>query len=111
MALLVSFLTFLTSIWGEGVVFNWFLNLTGISALLVWGTIGVVSLRFRWAWHAQGRSLEDLPYTQPLFPLLPLSVIVIAILMFIAQGYAAVMEQPFSARVCHLYRVQSYEIS
>ncbi|THG94590.1 hypothetical protein EW026_g6918 [Hermanssonia centrifuga] len=72
MALLVSFLTFLTSIWGEGVVFNWFLNLTGISALLVWGSIGAVSLRF--------------------------SVIIIAVLMFIAQGYAAVKEQPFSPR-------------
>ncbi len=99
MALLVSFLTFLTSIWGEGVVFNWFLNLTGISALLVWGSIGAVSLRFRWAWRVQKRSLDDLPYTQPLYPLLPLSVIIIAVLMFIAQGYAAVKEQPFSPRV------------
>ena len=98
-ALFVSFLSFLTTIWGEGIVFTWLLNLTGISALLVWGTIGAVSLRFRYCWKVQGRALEDLPYTQPLFPVLPLAVIVIATAMFIAQGYSAVKQEPFSVRV------------
>jgi len=98
MSLAVSFLAFLTTIWGEGVVFTWLLNLTGISALLVWGSIGLISLRFRAAWRAQGRPLSDLPYVQPLFPLLPIGVVVLAVLMFIAEGYAAVEEQPFSAR-------------
>ncbi|KAI6032314.1 amino acid permease-domain-containing protein [Pisolithus microcarpus] len=101
-ALLVSLcltcLTFLTTIWGEGVVFTWLLNLTGMSALLVWGSIGVISLRFRIAYHAQGRSLADLPYVQPLFPILPIGVVLLAVLMFIAEGYAAVKEQPFNPR-------------
>ncbi|KIJ13360.1 hypothetical protein PAXINDRAFT_81447 [Paxillus involutus ATCC 200175] len=98
LSLAVSFLTFLTSIWGEGIVFTWLLNLTGISALLVWGSIGVISLRFRAAYKAQGRSLSDLPYTQPLFPLLPLGVVVLATLMFAAEGYSAVKEQPFDVK-------------
>lgn len=97
-SLLVSFLTFLTTIWGEGIVFTWLINLTGISALLVWGSIGFVSLRFRSAWRAQNRNLDDLPYTQPLFPVLPLAVVILAILMFIAQGYSAVVEEPFEAK-------------
>ncbi|PCH40681.1 amino acid permease [Wolfiporia cocos MD-104 SS10] len=95
MALAASFLTFLTTIWGEGIVFTWLLNLTGISALLTWGSIGPISLRFRLAWRAQGRDLDDLAYCQPLFPILPLTTVVLAILMFAAQGYAAVVEQPF----------------
>lgn len=95
----MSFLTFLTSIWGNGVVFTWLLNLTGISALLVWGSIGFVSLRFRAAWRAQGRSAHDLPYAQPLYPVLPVTVLVIAGLLFIGQGYAAVKQQPASAVV------------
>lgn len=95
----MSFVTFLTSIWGEGIVFTWLLNLTGISALLVWATIGVISLRFRAAWKAQGRTLTDLPYRQPLFPALPILTVVLGTLMFIAQGYAAVIQQPFSPRV------------
>ncbi|KAG1807576.1 amino acid permease, theoretically lysine-specific [Suillus variegatus] len=97
MALAVSFITFLTTIWGEGVVFTWLLNLTGISALLVWCSIGLISLRFRAAYRAQGRSLLDLPYTQPLFPLLPAGVVILALLMFIAEGYSAVKEQPLQA--------------
>lgn len=99
MSLAASFLAFLTTIWGQGVVFTWLLNLTGISALLVWGSIGFISLRFRAAWKAQGRPLSDLPYTQPLFPLLPIGVVVLATLMFIAEGYSAVKVQPFNARV------------
>ncbi|KZT06560.1 uncharacterized protein LAESUDRAFT_736951 [Laetiporus sulphureus 93-53] len=98
MALAISFLTFLTDIWGEGVVFTWLLNLTGISALLTWGSIGPISLRFRQAWKAQGRLLDDLPYKQPLFPLLPLVTIILATLMFTAEGYSAVVESPFDWR-------------
>ena len=113
MSLAVSFLAFLTTIWGQGIVFTWLINLTGISALLVWGSIGFISLRFRAAWKAQGRPLSDLPYTQPLFPLLPIGVVVLATLMFIAEGYSAVKVQPFSARVsaqiaCRTYRSQPY---
>lgn len=99
MALVVSCLTFLTTIWGEGVVFNWLLNITGISALLVWASIGLISLRFRWAYKAQGLSLSDLPYQQPLFPLLPVGVVILGTLMFIAEGYSAVKEDPFEAKV------------
>ncbi|KAI6101730.1 amino acid permease-domain-containing protein [Pisolithus croceorrhizus] len=77
-SLCIACLTFLTTIWGEGVVFTWLLNLT--------------------AYHAQGRSLADLPYVQPLFPILPIGVVLLAVLMFIAEGYAAVKEQPFNPR-------------
>ncbi|KAI0832919.1 amino acid permease/ SLC12A domain-containing protein [Trametes gibbosa] len=96
LSLAVSFITFLTTIWGEGVVFTWLLNLTGISSLLVWGTIGAISVRFRRAWTTQGRALADLPYCQPLYPILPIATVVLAILMFIAQGYSAAIATPFS---------------
>lgn len=65
----------------------------------MWGTIGAISLRFRAAWKAQGRDLNDLPYKQPLYPLLPVAVVVLAVLMFVAQGYAAAAQEPFSVRV------------
>lgn len=94
-----SCLSFLTTIWGEGIVFTWLLNITGISALLVWTSIGLISLRFRQAYKAQGLSLSNLPYRQPLYPVLPIGVIILGTLMFIAQGYAAVRQQPFEPRV------------
>lgn len=98
-------MTFLTTIWGEGVVFTWLLNLTGISALIVWGFIGVISLRFRKAYRAQGRDISDLPYRQPLFPLLPAAVVVLAVVMFVAEGYAATKEDPFEAKVCFSFLI------
>lgn len=98
MALAFSSLTFLTTIWGKGIVFTWLLNITGISALLVWTSIGLISLRFRQAYKSRGLSLSDLPYRQPLYPILPVGVIVLGTLMFIAQGYAAVRQQPFEVK-------------
>jgi amino acid permease len=80
-------------------VFTWLLNITGISALLVWISIGVISVRFRRAYEAQGRSLDDLPYRQPLYPLLPVGVVVLGTAMFVAEGYAAVRQEPFEPRV------------
>ena len=98
MSLLISFLSFLTTIWGNGIVFSWLINLTGISALLVWCSIGFVSLRFRYTWSHQNRPLTDLPYTQPFYPLLPISIIILATLMFIAEGYSTVVQEPFEVR-------------
>jgi amino acid permease len=110
MSLCFACLTFLTTIWGEGVVFTWLLNVTGISALLVWMSIGLISLRFRQAYRAQGLSLRDLPYCQPLYPLLPLGVIILGTLMFIAQGYAAVRQDPFKPKVRQLLYLLLVEI-
>jgi amino acid permease len=99
-ALLVSFLSFLTAIWSPGAAFAWLVNLGTISTLLVWISIGATSLRFRAAWRAQGRTLADLPYKQPLFPLLPVVVLVLGIVMFAAEGYGAVTSGGGAKVVC-----------
>ena len=109
-ALAFSCLTFLTTIWGQGIVFIWLLNTIGISALLVWTSIGFISLRFRQAYQAQGLSLSDLPYQQPLYPFLPIGVIVLGTLMFIALGYASVRQEPFDPRVSALNFIILYYI-
>ena len=96
-------ITFLTTIWGESIVFTWLLNITGISSLLVWISVGLISLRFRQAYKVQGLSLSDLPYRQPLYPLLPIGVLVLGTLMFIAVGYASVRQEPFNPRVSAIF--------
>ena len=98
-SLLFSCLTFLTSIWGQGIVFIWLINIIGLSALLAWTSIGFISIRFRQAYKAQELSLSDLPYQQPFYPLLPIGVIVLGIVMCIAAGYFAVIQKPFDFRV------------
>ena len=102
-SLAFSCLTFLTIIWGKSAVFIWLLSATGVSSLLVWISIGFISLRFRQAYRAQGLSLSDLPYRQPLYPLLPIGVLVLGTLMFIALGYASVRQKPFSPRVSAVF--------
>ncbi|KAI0052874.1 hypothetical protein FA95DRAFT_1553160 [Auriscalpium vulgare] len=87
--LAISSLTFLTTIWGEGNVFTWFLNLTGISALLTWMSIAVINLRFRAAYKAQDRDLADLPFKAPFAPLLSIINLGLGACMFAAEGWAA----------------------
>jgi len=97
-ALAFSCMTFLTTIWGQGLVFIWLVKTIGISALTTWASIGVISIRFRQAYSAQGRLLSHLPYQQPLYPLLPISVIVLGIIMAAALGYSSVIQKPFDYR-------------
>ena len=90
-----SCLTFLTTIWGQGVVFIRLAKAIGLSALVTWTSIGVISIRFRQAYKAQILSRSDLPYQQPFYPLLPIGVIVLGIVMSIALGYSSVVQKPF----------------
>ncbi|KAJ7116532.1 amino acid permease/ SLC12A domain-containing protein [Mycena epipterygia] len=89
LTLAFSSLTFLATIWGEGVAFTWFINLTGISALFTWIAVAAINLRFRRAFKAQGRDLSDLPFQAPFSPFLGLSAIALGWLMFAAQGWAS----------------------
>ena len=77
----------------------WLVKTIGISALITWTSIGVISIRFRQAYKAQGFSLSDLPYQQPFYPLLPIGVIVLGTVMSIALGYSSVVQKPFDFRV------------
>ena len=47
-------------------VFNWLLALTGLSSFFVWGSICVAHIRFRHAWKAAGRSLDELSFKSQL---------------------------------------------
>ncbi|ETN36821.1 uncharacterized protein HMPREF1541_07808 [Cyphellophora europaea CBS 101466] len=43
-------------------VFNWLLALSGLAALFTWGSICVAHIRFRAAWKADGRTLDEIPF-------------------------------------------------
>ncbi|KAK3379437.1 amino acid permease/ SLC12A domain-containing protein [Lasiosphaeria ovina] len=42
--------------------FEWLLALTGLSFFFVWGSICLAHIRFRYAWKAQGFTLDQIPY-------------------------------------------------
>jgi lysine-specific permease len=88
---LVGCLAFLTSLFGSGVVFNWLTRLTSLAGLITWVIISVTHIRFRQGYLSQGRSLADLPYVAPLFPICDIFVIVIGLIVIFGQGYASFM--------------------
>lgn len=47
---------------GAGRAYTYIVNLSGVSTFLVWGSISLVHIRFRRAWHAQGYAAADLPF-------------------------------------------------
>ncbi|KAH8660064.1 amino acid permease/ SLC12A domain-containing protein [Xylariales sp. PMI_506] len=46
-------------------VLGWLLALSGLSYLLVWGSVCLAHIRFRSGWRSQGFTLEQLPYKAP----------------------------------------------
>ncbi|KAL2155417.1 hypothetical protein VTH82DRAFT_159 [Thermothelomyces myriococcoides] len=43
-------------------VFTWLQALSGLAALFTWGSICLAHIRFRLAWAAQGRSVQEIPF-------------------------------------------------
>eukprot|EP00842_Homolaphlyctis_polyrhiza_P005350 jgi/Hompol1/5816/HPOL_002124-RA len=93
---LIGCLAFLSIIWGNGVVFTWLLSITGVSGILTWISIAVIHIRFRYAFQVQNKSLEDVPYLAPLFPILPIVAILLGLGIVAGQGYVAMTAVPFS---------------
>lgn len=65
---LVSGLSFLGAVVGEGVVFEWLINIIGLTIIITWLMINLTHFRFRKAMAAQGFQVSELPYKAFLFP-------------------------------------------
>lgn len=72
-------LAFLASLFGDGVVYVWLLNASGMSGFIVWLGIAVSHYRFRRAWKGQGRSLDELPYRAKWYPFGPVLAMILCI--------------------------------
>lgn len=46
----------------SGKIFSWLLALGGLSYFFVWSSICIAHIRFRYAWKAQGYTLDQIPY-------------------------------------------------
>lgn len=87
--LAVGSLSFLASFFGDGVVYIWLLNASGMSGFIAWLGIAISHYRFRKAYVAQGRNLSDLPYVAPLYPFGPLFAFTICMIVVLGQNYTA----------------------
>ncbi|GMB08281.1 lysine:proton symporter (AAT family) [Thermolongibacillus altinsuensis] len=86
---LVGTLAFLASFFGDGVVYTWLLNASGMSGFIAWLGIAISHYRFRKAYIAQGRDLNALPYKAKWFPFGPLFAFALCLIVILGQNYTA----------------------
>ncbi|MER2107849.1 MAG: amino acid permease [Solibacillus sp.] len=89
--LAVGCVSFLASFFGDGVVYIWLLNASGLSGFIAWLGIAISHYRFRKAFVAQGHSLSELPYVSPLYPFGPIFAFALCMIVVLGQNYTAFM--------------------
>ena len=87
--LLMGLLAFTSYSAQVGTVFTWLFSITGLAVLFIWGSICVCHIRFRQAWKATGRSIDDLPFKSPLGVYGSYFSILLVVIILIATFYVA----------------------
>lgn len=87
--LAVGCLAFLSSFFGDGIVYIWLLNASGLSGFIAWVGIAISHYRFRKAFIKQGRDLKELPYKAPFYPFGPLFALTLCLIVIVGQNYSA----------------------
>lgn len=80
---------FLTSLIGEGTAYNWLINISGMSGFIAWLGIAIDHYRFRRAFHAQGKSLDAIPFKALFYPFGPIFATVLCLIIIAGQNYTA----------------------
>ncbi|KAI1316311.1 hypothetical protein EDD11_010154 [Mortierella claussenii] len=95
---LVGCLAFIVSLpqIGQGQAYSWLLALASTTGFIAWLGIAFCHIRFRMAYKAQGRSLNDLPFVSRLYPFGPIYTIIVCVVILLGQGYTAF--SPFSIK-------------
>src|SRR5450755_1743673 len=79
----VSAMAFFSTVVGDKKIYQLLYNASSLTGFLIWLGIAICHLRFRKAWVAQGRSLDDLKFKSKFFPYGPwLAVILFVTVLF-----------------------------
>ncbi|MDI7743139.1 amino acid permease [Lysinibacillus fusiformis] len=87
--LAVGCLAFLSSFFGDGIVYMWLLNASGLSGFIAWVGIAISHYRFRKAYVLQGHDVSLLPYKARFYPFGPLFALIVCIIVIVGQNYSA----------------------
>jgi lysine-specific permease len=80
---LISAISFCSTMIGDQKIYQGLYNASSLSGFLIWLGIAVCHLRFRKAWVAQGRSVNELKFKSRFFPYGPwLAVILFLLVLF-----------------------------
>lgn len=88
-----------TTLFGDGVVFKWLVNLTGLVVLVTWIFISISHIQFRKALKAQHFPVAKLPYKSPLGLVADYISLFINLTVLIFSGVIGVLQgEPYSIR-------------
>ncbi|MGA2188680.1 MAG: amino acid permease [Steroidobacteraceae bacterium] len=92
----ISALAFFSSLVGDQKIYQLFYNASGLSGFLIWLGIAICHLRFRRAWVAQGRRLQDLKFRSKLYPYGPWLAVVLFVLVLFGANVSVFQTPVFS---------------
>ncbi len=93
---IVSMFCFLSSLFGDSIIYSWLVNASGLAGLIAWIGIAFCHYRFRKAYIAQGKRLEDLKYKAKWYPFGPILAIILCMVVILGQNYQAFFNHTFS---------------
>ncbi|KAG8213793.1 amino acid permease-domain-containing protein [Butyriboletus roseoflavus] len=100
----ISILCFASSFFGSGQLWGWLQNIVGVSNQIAWLSIGLASWRFRKAWIAQNRSVDELKfYVRWTWPWGPYFVIITVVSLILIQGWSSVFPTFSAVNFISLY--------
>ena len=83
---LVACSAFFASLVGDGKIYYALVNISGITAFFAWLGIAVCHYRFRRAYIAQGRKLDDLKYRAKWFPFGPIMAMILCTIVIFGSN-------------------------
>jgi len=93
---LISALAFFSTRVGDQKIYQLFYNASSLSGFLIWLGIAICHLRFRKAWVAQGRSLDELRFKSKFFPYGPWLAIVLFVTVLFGANIGVFQTPVFS---------------
>lgn len=88
----IAMLCTLTALFPEQAIYNWLLNLSGMTGIIVWLGIAICHYRFRKGFLLNGHALEELPYQAKWFPFGPLFAFVCCLLVTFGSAIFAILD-------------------
>jgi lysine-specific permease len=85
----VGALAFLASLYGDGTIYIWLLNASGLSGFIAWLGIALSHYRFRKAYLAQGHDPNKLVYRAKWYPFGPLFAFALCLIVILGQNWQA----------------------
>lgn len=84
---IIGMAAFLGSLVGDGTIYLWLVNASGVAGFIAWLGIAISHYRFRKAFVAQGHDLSELKYKAKLFPLGPIIAMILCVIVVVGQFF------------------------